>query len=83
MTVSEMLKTLQGDDVFGMFPGFSNAVHILAAIPATSCSAERSYSALHRLKTYPLISMRRYLPPHNNELMCVIDSLERIFSPYM
>ena len=29
-----------------------NVVHILAVIPATSCSAERSFSALRRLKTY-------------------------------
>ena len=27
-------------------------VHLLAVIPATSCSAERSLSALRRLKTY-------------------------------
>ena len=27
-------------------------MHILAVIPATSCSAERSFSALRRLKTY-------------------------------
>ena len=29
-----------------------NVVHILAVIPATSCSAERSFRALRRLKTY-------------------------------
>ena len=29
-----------------------NVVDILAVIPATSCSAERSFSALCRLKTY-------------------------------
>ena len=29
-----------------------NVVHILAVIPATSCSAERSFSALRGLKTY-------------------------------
>ena len=29
-----------------------NVVHILAVIPATSCSAERSFSALRRLRTY-------------------------------
>ena len=28
-----------------------NVVHILAVIPATSCSAERSFSALRGLKT--------------------------------
>ena len=38
--------------VFDMFPEFSNVVHILAVIPATSCSAERPFSALRRLKTY-------------------------------
>jgi len=27
-------------------------VHIIAVIPATSCSAERSFSALRVLKTY-------------------------------
>ena len=29
-----------------------NVVHILAVIPATACSAERSFSALRRLRTY-------------------------------
>ena len=37
-----------------MLPEFATVVHILALIPATSCSAERSFSALRRpiLKTY-------------------------------
>jgi len=52
MTVSEMRETMHEDDLFDMFPEFSNVVHILAVIPATSCSAERSFSALRRLKTY-------------------------------
>ena len=34
-----------------MFPEFPNAVHILVVIPATSCSAKRSFSALCRFKT--------------------------------
>ena len=38
--------------LFDMFPGFSNVVYILAVIPTTSCPAERSFSALCRLKTY-------------------------------
>ena len=38
--------------IYLMFPEFSNVVHILAVIPATSCYAERSFSALRRLKTY-------------------------------
>ena len=42
------------NDLFGMFPEFSNVAHILAVIyiPATSCSVERSFSALRGLKTY-------------------------------
>ena len=52
MTVSEMLETVHENDLFDMFPEFSNVVHILAVIPATSCSAERSFSALRRLNTY-------------------------------
>ena len=52
MTVSEMLQTMQENDLFGIFPEFSKVVHIIALISATSCSAERSFSVLHRLKTY-------------------------------
>ena len=52
MTVSEILETVYEDVLFDMFPEFSNVAHILAAILATSCSAERSFSALRRLKTY-------------------------------
>ena len=52
MTVPEMLETMHENDQFDMFPVFSNVVHMLGVIPATLCSAQRSFSALHRLKTY-------------------------------
>ena len=52
MTVSEILETMHENDLFDIFQEFSKVVHILAVIPATSCSAERSFSALRRLKTY-------------------------------
>ena len=35
-----------------MIPELSKALQILSVIPATSCSAERSFSSLRRLKTY-------------------------------
>ena len=38
--------------IHDMFSMFSNGVHILGMIPATLCSAERSPSALRRVKTY-------------------------------
>ena len=52
MTVSEILETMHENDLFDIFPEFSKVVHILAVIPATSCSAERSFSALRRSKTF-------------------------------
>ena len=35
-----------------MIPELSKALQILSVIPATSCSAERSFSSLRKLKTY-------------------------------
>ena len=40
MTVSEMLETMHEIDLFNIFPEYSKVVHILAVIPATSCSTE-------------------------------------------
>ena len=53
MTVPEMLETMHENDLFDMFRVFSNVVHIPGVVPATSCSAEWSFCALRRLKTYP------------------------------
>ena len=61
MTVSEMLETIHENDLFDIFPEFSRVVHILAVIPATSCSAERLFSALRRLKTYLRSTMGQML----------------------
>ena len=47
-----MLETMHENDLLDMLPVFPNAVHILGVIPFTLCSAERSFSVLHRLKTY-------------------------------
>ena len=52
MAVSEVLETMHENDLFDMLPELSKVVHILAVIPATLCSAEPSFSALRRLKTY-------------------------------
>ena len=35
-----------------VLPHFHDVDHILGAIPATSCTAERAFSTLRRLKTY-------------------------------
>ena len=58
MTVPEMLETMHENDLFDIFPVFSNVVHILGVLPATLCSAERSVSALGRFG-------KRILPQHH------------------
>ena len=57
INVLEMLETMHENDLFDIFPEFSKVVNILAVVPATSCSVERSFSALRRLKTYVLSTM--------------------------
>ena len=52
MSVPEMLETVYENDLFDMFLLFSSVVHILGVIPATLFSAQRSFRALRRLKTY-------------------------------
>ena len=46
VTVSEMLRVMHENDLFDTFPECSKVVHILAVIPVTSCSTERSSSPL-------------------------------------
>ena len=45
MTVPEMLETMHENDLFDMSPVFSNVVHIFGVVPATCCSAERSFTS--------------------------------------
>ena len=35
-----------------MVPEIEKALHVFSSIPATSCSSERSFSALRRIKNY-------------------------------
>jgi hypothetical protein len=51
-TASEVIYTLCKNELLEMVPEFVKVATILAVIPATSCSAERSFSGLRRLKTY-------------------------------
>ena len=52
LTVSEVFNLLCTNDILPMIPTLSKAIRMYAVIPATSCSAERSFSSLRRLKTY-------------------------------
>ena len=51
-SASEILSLLHDSGTVAMIAELAKAIHILAVIPATSCSAERSFSSLRRLKTY-------------------------------
>ena len=48
----KLIKWLHVGGIGDIIPTFKAAAIILATIPATSCSAERSFSALRRIKTY-------------------------------
>ena len=48
----DVLKCMHDNDQLNFLPHFGKVTLILNIIPATSCSAERSFSALRRLETY-------------------------------
>ena len=49
----KFFQWLHEDGIMKILPGcFPDVAKTLGAIPATSCSAERSFSALRRIKTY-------------------------------
>ena len=51
-SVVNIVQILRQNDLDAVLPVFWNVTCILAAIPATSCSVERSFSGLRRMKTY-------------------------------
>ena len=51
-TANQVVNYLYTNSLDETLPHFTEVVTTLAAIPATSCSAERSFSCLRRLKTY-------------------------------
>ena len=68
-----MLETMHENDLFDMLAVFPNAVHILGVIPVTLCSAERSFSVLHRLKTYLRSTM-------GNNVSVTLNNIERAYA---
>ena len=53
-SVSTTLKSIN----FPCFPIIKTALRILGTLPVTSCSCERSFSALRKLKMYNRLTMR-------------------------
>ena len=51
-TVQDVLRIVHDKKLHKMLPHFYRILCILATIPATSCTAERSFSTLRRTKTY-------------------------------
>ncbi|XP_068692643.1 zinc finger MYM-type protein 1-like [Montipora foliosa] len=89
-TAADVIETLHANRLFEMVPEFSKVVSILAVIPATSCSAERSFSGLRRLKTYlrstmgqsrlnslAIISIER---AYGNRV--IVDSIDKIIDTF-
>ncbi|XP_068729066.1 zinc finger MYM-type protein 1-like [Montipora capricornis] len=89
-TAADVIETLHANRLFEMVPEFSKVVSILAVSPATSCSAERSFSGLRRLKTYlrstmgqsrlnslAIISIER---AYGNRV--IVDSIDKIIDTF-
>ena len=51
-SASDLISFIREKDLFVVLPFFCKLSIIFATIPATSCSSERSFSALRRIKTY-------------------------------
>ena len=51
-SVPEMFKLLVENETLSMIPELAKAIETFHVIPATSCSSERSFRSLRRLKTY-------------------------------
>ena len=51
-SISVMYKQMFQSKTLMMMPELSKIIKVFSVIPATSCSAERSFSSLRRLKTY-------------------------------
>lgn len=52
ITAAEVYAATYEADVLVMLPELSKIIEIFTVIPATSCTAERAFSALRRVKTY-------------------------------
>ena len=53
----EFLPELHSSGVLDMMPELLKVIQIFRSIPATSCSSERSFSSLRRIKTYLRITI--------------------------
>ena len=74
-TPTALAKIMSVNKLGVILPTFFRLCKILAVIPATSCSAERSFSCLRRLKTYTRNTMGQ------NRLSCLaVVNLERAFT---
>ena len=51
-TASDVVSEMADSGLDTLLPVLYEVATILASIPATSCSAEQSFSALRRMKTY-------------------------------
>ncbi|XP_078368944.1 zinc finger MYM-type protein 1-like isoform X2 [Oculina patagonica] len=89
-TPAEVIEVLSKNSLYEMTPEFSKVASILAVIPATSCSAERSFSGLRRLKTY-LRSTMGQNRLNNLAIVCIercygnqviVNSMDRIINTF-
>ena len=74
-----MVKTMHQNRLHDILPVLYKVASILPTIPATSCSAERSFSALRRIKTFlrstmgqasPLLKLKGSMSTRQCRMIC-------------
>ena len=73
-TSADVIDVMHENTLYETAPEFSKVASVLAAIPATSCSAESSFSGLRRLKT----SLRNIMEQHRLNSLAII-CIERTY----
>ena len=78
-SLSDLVSFLKDDEAMRlMLPQVVQAVQLLLTVPLTTCTAERSFSQLRRLKTYLRTTMTQSRLNHTAILNCHSDMLKDI-----
>ena len=74
-------ESAEARNLMRILPGFSKLIRLVLCMPVTTCTAERSFSALRRLKTYLRSTMSQERLNHTAVLNCYSEEVESLDFP--
>jgi hypothetical protein len=78
-SINDVVKSLQANEAWmALLPELVNFLRLFLVIPATSCTAERSFSCLRRLKTYLRSTMSQKRLNHVAVINCYRNQADEI-----